>query len=204
MLSPEFLLTALVVALIPGTGVIYTVSSGLFYGVRASVAAAFGCTLGVVPHLLASILGLSLVLQLSATVFQGLKLAGAFYLLYLAWALWREQGALSFGSASPEQSLRQIVVKAVLLNVLNPKLTVFFFAFLPLAVSPDAVSPLAALLFLSFVFMLVTLAVFLGYGLVASHFRQRVAHSPKFIGWLRRSFAAAFAVLGVKLALTTR
>ena len=204
MLSPEFLLTALVVALIPGTGVIYTVSSGLFYGFRASALAAFGCTLGVVPHLLASILGLSFILQLSAAVFQGLKFAGALYLLYLAWTMWREQGALSFRPALSEQTSRQIVVKAVLLNLLNPKLILFFFAFLPLAISPEAASPLAQLFFLSLVFMLVTLVIFLGYGLLASRFRQHVAGSPKITRWLRRSFAVAFAALGLKLALTSR
>ena len=204
MLSPEFLLTSLVVALIPGTGVIYTVSSGLFYGLRASIAAAFGCTLGVVPHLLASILGLSFILQLSASVFQGLKFAGVVYLLYLAWTLWREHGALSFNSAPPKQNTRQIVVKAVLLNVLNPKLTLFFFAFLPLAISPNAASPLVQLLRLSLVFMLVTLVVFLGYGVLASRVRQYVVNSPSIIVWLRRSFAAVFALLGTKLALASR
>ncbi len=204
MLNPEFLLTSLVIALIPGTGVIYTVSSGLFYGTRGSIAAAFGCTLGVVPHLLASILGLSLIFQLSAVFFQGLKVVGALYLLYLAWALWREQGALSFRSAAPEQNSRQIVVKAVLLSVLNPKLTVFFFAFLPLSISPDAASPLAELIFLSSIFMLVTLFVFLGYGVLASRVRNRVVGSPRVVVWLRRSFAVVFAVFGVKLALSTR
>lgn len=204
MLNPEFLLTSLVIALIPGTGVIYTVSSGLFYGTRGSIAAAFGCTLGVVPHLLASILGLSLIFQLSAVFFQGLKVAGALYLLYLAWALWREQGALSFRSAAPEQNSRQIVVKAVLLSVLNPKLTVFFFAFLPLSISPDAASPLAELIFLSSIFMLVTLFVFLGYGVLASRVRNRVVGSPRVVVRLRRSFAVVFAIFGVKLALSTR
>ena len=181
MFGPEFVLTSLVVALIPGNGVMYTVSSGLFYGTRASGVAAFGCTLGVVPHLLASILGLSLMLHLSAALFQGLKFAGALYLLYLAWTMWREHGALSFGSATPEQSARQIIVKAVLLNLLNPKLTLFFFAFLPLSISPDAASPLVELLLLSFVFMLLTLFVFLGYGLLASHVRNQVARCPKVI-----------------------
>ena len=203
MPSHEFLLTSLVVALIPGTGVMYTVSSGLFYGFRASVVAAVGCTLGVVPHLLASILGLSFVLQLSATVFQGLKFVGALYLLYLAWALWRERGALPF-DAAPKQSTRQIVVKGVLLNVLNPKLTLFFFAFLPLSISPGTASPLAQLLQLSLVFMVITFVVFALYGALASRVRQRAVHSPKVIAWLRRSFAVAFAVLGLKLALTSR
>ncbi len=204
MFSPEFLLTSLVVVLVPGTGTVYTVSTGLFYGPRASLAAALGCTLGIVPHLLASVLGLSFVLHMSALVFQGLKYAGAAYLLYLAWAMWRDRGALSFGSASPERSARQIIVRAILLNLLNPKLTLFFFAFLPLAISPDAASPLAQLLGLSLVFMAITLAVFAVYGVLASSVRERVARSPKVIVWLRRSFAAAFAALGVRLAATDR
>ena len=203
MPSTEFLLTSLIVALIPGTGVIYTVSSGLFYGFRASVVAAFGCTLGVLPHLLASILGLSFLLQLSATFFQGLKVAGAVYLLYLAWTLWRERGALSF-EAVPEQTAGQLVIRGVLLNVLNPKLTLFFFAFLPLSISQGAGSPLAQLLQLSLVFMLITFAVFALYGALASRVRQRAVQSPEAIIWLRRSFAAAFAVLGLRLALTSR
>lgn len=202
--SPEFLLTSLIVVLIPGTGTIYTVSTGLFYGWRASVAAALGCTLGIVPHLLASILGLSFILHMSAVVFQGLKFAGALYLLYLAWAMWRERGSLSFDGAAPERSARQIIVKAVLLNVLNPKLTLFFFAFLPLSVSQGTASPLLELLLLSAVFMLLTLVVFVIYGVLASGVRKRVVGSPGAIVWLRRSFAAAFAALGVRLALTDR
>ena len=203
MLSTEFLLTSFVVALIPGTGVMYTVSSGLFYGFRASIVAALGCTLGIIPHLLVSILGLSFILQLSTTVFQGLKVVGALYLLYLAWTLWRERGALPF-DAAPKQSTRQIVVKGVLLNVLNPKLTLFFFAFLPLSISPGTASPFAQLLQLSLVFMVITFVVFTLYGALASRARQHVVRSPKVIAWLRRSFAVAFAVLGLELVLTSR
>ena len=204
MFSLEFLLTSLIVVLIPGTGTVYTVSTGLFYGRRASIAAAVGCTAGIIPHLLASLLGLSFVLHMSAVVFQGLKLAGAIYLLYLAWAMWREQGALSFDSASPEKNSRQVAIKAVLLNLLNRKLTLFFFAFLPLSISPNASSPLVELLMLSLVFMLITLIVFSVYGVLASGVRKHVVNSPRIIVWLRRSFAAALAALGVRLALTDR
>lgn len=202
MLSPEFLLTTLIVVLVPGTGTLYTVSTGLFHGSRASLAAALGCTLGIVPHLLASILGLSFILNLSATLFSGLKWLGALYLLYLAWAMWRDQGGLAFGSSSTETNARQIIVKAVLLNLLNPKLTLFFFAFLPLSLSPDARSPLAELLGLSLVFMALTLVVFALYGVLASSVRTFVVSSPKLLLWLRRSFAVSFAALGLRLAVT--
>jgi len=203
MFSPEFLLTSLIVVLIPGTGTVYTVSTGLFYGWRASLAAAVGCTAGIIPHLLASILGLSFILHMSAVVFQGLKFAGALYLLYLAWAMWRDHGVLSFGAAVPQNAL-QIALKAVFLNLLNPKLTLFFFAFLPLSISPQASSPLAELLLLSLVFMAITLTVFAVYGVLASSVRRHVVDSPGVIVWLRRSFAATFALLGVRLATTDR
>lgn len=204
MLSPEFLLTSLIVVLVPGTGTLYTVSTGLFYGWRAGVAAAVGCTVGIIPHLLASTLGLSFVLHMSATVFGGLKVAGALYLLHLAWALWREQGALSFPSAAPERRTGQVITKAVLLNLLNPKLTLFFFAFLPRSVPQGSASPLAWLVVLSAVFMALTLVVFVLYGVLASRQRAYVADSQRIVTRLRQSFAVTFAVLGVSIALTDR
>ncbi len=204
MFSTTFLLTSLVVALIPGTGAIYTVSTGLFRGRRASIAAALGCTAGIIPHLLASILGLSFILHMSALVFQGIKFAGAAYLLYLAWATWRERGGLEFRADSTEAGSRQIIIKAVLLNLLNPKLTLFFFAFLPHFVSSGSASPVPQFLGLSLVFMAVTFLVFAVYGLLASSIRTYVANSPRVLVWLRRSFAAVFAGLSVELALADR
>ncbi|NOK58551.1 MAG: LysE family translocator [Chloroflexi bacterium AL-W] len=202
MFSAEFLLTSLIVVLIPGTGVIYTISTGLFHGWRASVAAAIGCTAGIIPHLLASILGLSFILHMSAVAFQTIKLAGVLYLLYLAWALWRDTGGMTFDSASPQHNLWQIALKAVLINILNPKLTIFFFTFLPLFITPNTTSPITELFLLSLVFMALTLAVFVLYGVLASRVRSYVMQSPKAIIWLRRSFAAMFAGLGIRLALT--
>jgi threonine/homoserine/homoserine lactone efflux protein len=202
VISPEFLLTSLIVVLIHGTGTLYTVSTGLFYGARASFAAALGCTLGIVPHLLASILGLSLILHTSATLFSGLKWLGVGYLLYLAWMMWRDDSGFAFSAASSEQSPWRIVSKAVLLNLLNPKLTLFFFAFLPLSLSPNARSPLLELLTLSLVFMAMTLLIFALYGVLASRVRRTVVNSPKAMRWLQKSFAAAFAALGLRLALT--
>ena len=204
MFSTTFLLTSLVVALIPGTGAIYTVSTGLFRGRRASLAAALGCTLGIVPHLLASILGLSFILHMSALAFQGLKFAGAAYLLYLAWATWNDRGGLEFSAARTELGAGRIIFKAVLLNLLNPKLTLFFLAFLPHFVSSGSASPVPQFLGLSLVFMAVTFLVFVVYGLLASSIRNWVVNSPRALALLRRSFAAIFAGLSVELALTDR
>jgi threonine/homoserine/homoserine lactone efflux protein len=202
MVSQAFLLTSLIVILMPGTGTVYTISTGLLQGRRASIAAALGCTAGILPHMTASILGLSVVLHMSAMVFQGLKIVGAIYLLYLAWATWHDRTAFSFDAGSANRSRRQIIVKAILLNVLNPKLTVFFFAFLPLFLTPNTASPTLELLLLSAVFMGLTFIVFALYGIVASSVRSSVVRSPRVLSGLRRSFAAAFAGLAVHLAVT--
>jgi len=202
MLSTEFLLTSLVVVLMPGTGVIYTVSTGLFKGARASVAAAFGCTAGIIPHLLASILGLSAILHMSSLAYQTVKFAGAAYLLYLAWSMWRETGGLNFKNPDQKRGWRQIALKGILINILNPKLSLFFLAFLPLFVSPAATSPTLQMFGLSAVFMAMTLAIFILYGLSAHAVRARIVRSPKLVQWLQRSFAAAFAAVGIKLAMT--
>lgn len=202
MFNTEFLLTSLVVVLIPGTGVIYTVSTGLFLGRRASIAAAFGCTLGIIPHLSACILGLSAILHMSAVAFQCIKFAGAIYLLYLAWSMWRETGALVFNPPPSKNGLRQIATRGFLLNILNPKLSIFFLAFLPLFVSSNTSSPMFELLILSIVFMAMTLIIFILYGVSANGVSRYIVNSPRVIVWIQRSFAATFAALGVKLAMT--
>src|SRR5215207_8199334 len=141
MINPEFLLASLVVVLIPGTGVVYTITTGLTLNWRASIAAALGCTLGIVPHILASILGLSALLNMSAQVFSVLKIAGSLYLLTLAWKMWREAVTLELDQKATAASALQIAVKGIVINLLNPKLTLFFFAFLPLFVSQESASP---------------------------------------------------------------
>jgi threonine/homoserine/homoserine lactone efflux protein len=204
MITVQFLVTSLVVVLIPGTGVVFTVSTALLRGRRASVFAAFGCTAGIVPHLLATVLGLAALMHTSAVAFQMLKFAGVVYLLYLAYATWRDKSAFAVEEAAPESTAMGLVVRAILLNILNPKLTIFFLAFLPQFVEHGASSPLAQLLLLSGVFMAMTFAVFVAYGLLAHAFRRVVIESPRVQSWLRRAFAVTFAGLGAQLALSER
>ncbi len=202
MLSTEFFLTSLVVVLVPGTGVIYTVSTGLVHRWKASIVAAFGCTAGILPHLAVSILGLSAILHMSALVYQVLKLAGALYLLYLAWGMWRDTGSLKLDQSSKDMNPRQLVLKGILINILNPKLTLFFFAFLPLFVSPDAVSPTKEMVGLSAIFMGMTFIIFALYGILASGISKYLVNSPKAIRGMQRSFALIFVGLAAKLALS--
>ena len=204
LITPEFLITSLIVVLAPGTGVVYTVSTGLVQGRKASIFAALGCTAGIVPHLLATVLGLAAIMHTSALAFQVLKYAGVAYLFYVAYATWKDRSAFAVDGSVARASAASIVAKAFLLNILNPKLTIFFLAFLPQFVEPGASQPLFNLLVLSAVFMAMTFAVFVLYGVVAHTFRRFVIESPTVQTGLRRGFTAGFAGLGVKLALTER
>jgi threonine/homoserine/homoserine lactone efflux protein len=202
--SIDFLLTSLVIIVSPGTGVLYTLAAGLSRGSRASVVAAFGCTLGIVPHMAAAIMGLAALLHASALAFQTFKYVGVAYLLYMAWSALKERGALRVEQEVGARSTIQVTVNAILINILNPKLSIFFFAFLPQFVNAHEPRPLSRMLVLSAVFMLLTFVVFVGYGVLAASIRDRVISRPRVLTWMRRTFAAAFVALGAKLALSDR
>ena len=204
MISIEFLITSFIVVLIPGTGVLYTVATGLFIGKRESFFAAVGCTLGIIPALLASVLGLAAIFHTSALAFQVVKYAGVAYLLYLAWVMWRSSSPLSLENTHSRAKPGSIALRGFLLNILNPKLSIFFLAFLPQFVSPQVQQPLLNMLVLGMVFMLMTLVVFVVYGLMASSFSTFVVRSEKVSLTIQRVFAGGFAALGLKLALSER
>ncbi len=203
-MSIDFLITTLIVVISPGTGVLFTLATGLSRGGRASIVAAFGCTLGIIPHMAAAIMGLAALLHTSALAFETLKYAGVAYLLYMAWQTLKEHGALKIEAQTGARSSWQVIVHAILINILNPKLTIFFFAFLPQFVGADEAAPLARMLELSGVFMLLTFVVFVGYGLFAAAIRSHVISRPRVLAWMRRTFAAAFVALGAKLAFADR
>jgi threonine/homoserine/homoserine lactone efflux protein len=203
-LSVAFLVTSLIVVASPGTGVIYTLAAGLTRGPRASIVAAFGCTLGIVPHMAAAILGLSALLHASAVAFRTFKVLGVAYLLFMAWSALREKGVLKVEGQVGARSALQVTATAIAINILNPKLSIFFLAFLPQFVSATDLHPLARMLELSAVFMLLTFVVFVGYGLFAAAIRDHVIFRPRVLTWMRRTFAGAFVALGAKLAFADR
>lgn len=204
-MSIEFLIAALIVVLTPGTGVVYTVATGLSLGRRASVAAAVGCTLGIVPAIAAAAVGLAAVLHASAVLFFIVKAMGVVYLLYLAWQTLRQSGPLAMADQAPSvRSYYGIAQTGCLINVLNPKLSAFFLAFLPQFIDPVAGSTALQIVWLGGVFMLMTLIAFIGYGVFAAETGERVLRSPVVLKWMRRTFAAAFAGFGLRLALSER
>jgi threonine/homoserine/homoserine lactone efflux protein len=204
MFTTEFLLTSLIVVLIPGTGVIYTISTGLFIGKKESIIAALGCTAGIIPHLLATILGLSAILHTSAIAFSIVKYIGVAYLLYLAYSMWKENGMVQMDEGTANNGLLNIGTKGFLINILNPKLSIFFLAFLPQFVSPNSITPLNDMLILSFSFMLMTFIVFVIYGVFANKARIFIINSPKIMLRVQRTFASIFLLFSAKLAMAER
>jgi threonine/homoserine/homoserine lactone efflux protein len=202
--SLAFLLTSLVVVATPGTGALFTIAAGLSRGRRASLVAAVGCTLGIVPHMVAAIAGLAALLHASSVAFATLKYLGVAYLLVLAWRTLRDRTPLVVDEQAAAKSDLRVIGDAVLINLLNPKLTIFFFAFLPQFVDPGQPSTTAHMVVLSGVFMGLTLGVFAAYGLFAAAVRTHVISRPRVVTWMRRTFAASYAVLAGRLALADR
>jgi threonine/homoserine/homoserine lactone efflux protein len=202
--SIAFLVTTLIVVVTPGAGVVFTLSAGLSRGGRAGVIAAVGCTLGIIPHMVATITGLAALLNASALAFQVVKYLGVAYLLYMAWATVRNRAAIVVARETAAPSAATVIGSAVLVNLLNPKLTVFFVAFLPQFVSADGPDALPQMVALNGVFMLLTFVVFAGYGVLAAAVRDHVIARPRVMTWLRRVFAGSFVGLGVNLALASR
>ena len=197
----DFLVTSLIIVASPGTGVLLTVAAGLSHGTRSALFAALGCTLGILPHLLAATTGLAVIFRTHAMAFDAMKYAGVGYLLYMAWASLKASGPLN---VTPEASARSdcaVIRDAILANLLNPKLSIFFFAFLPQFIRHDEQDPMQRMLALSLVFMAMSFAVFLIYGVFAASVRDRVLSRPQVLIWMQRGFALAFVALGLKLAL---
>lgn len=202
MISYGFILTSLIVVLIPGTGVIYTVSTGIAGSKKDSIAAALGCTAGIVPHLLVSIVGLSAIFHMSALIFQTIKIIGVVYLLYLGWSMIKDKNGLIINDDFKEKNTLKIILKAVLINLLNPKLTIFFFSFLPQFIMNNEIAYTYQMIILSIVFMVLTLIVFILYGVLANYFKRLIVTSPKLTHQIQQLFGFVFIGLAIKLAFS--
>ncbi|RNL61274.1 LysE family translocator [Nocardioides marmoriginsengisoli] len=203
-MSLTFLITALVIVATPGTGALYTIAAGLTRGTRAALLAAFASTLGTVPHLVAAITGLAALLHASGVAFETIKYLGVGYLLWMAWNTWRDRGVLTVEAESAPRSWRSVLVTGVTINLLNPKLTLFFIAFLPQFVPAGSAHATWHMLALSGIFMALTFVVFALYGACAALLRDQVLARPVIVDRIRKTFAVCFAGLGARLAFESR
>lgn len=208
-MSITFLLTSLLIVVMPGTGVLYVVSAGLNRGTRAALWAGLACTLGTLPHLIVAVSGLAALLHATPLVFTVVTSVGVAYLVYLAWATWRDKTPLvappgAATSAASPAKMSRVLRDGIAMNLLNPKLTTFFLAFLPQFVRPNGPHPGLTMLGLGLVFVVLTAVVFTGYGVGAAAARERIFTRPRVVQRLRRVFALSFLALGAKLALAGR
>jgi len=201
-MSLAFLVTAFVVVLTPGTGALLSVAAGLRNGPRHGLVTAFGCTLGIVPHLVAAVTGAAALLRAGGTAFEVVRFLGMAYLLWTAWSLWRDTGVLRPGNGRNRTSPTRTVVSAVLANLLNPKLTIFFFVFLPQFVPPRAEHPVARMTGLCLVFMAMTFVVFALYGVLAGLAGDRLLRRPSAVRRLQRVFSLSLVGVAGRLAAT--
>jgi threonine/homoserine/homoserine lactone efflux protein len=203
-MTPGFMLTTLIVVASPGAGALFTIAAGIARGWRASLVAAFACTLGIVPHVIAAVTGLAAIMHASALAFSIVKWFGVAYLLYLAWKTFRDQSMFDVETGTTQISTLRVIGSGVLVNTLNPKLTIFFFAFLPQFVAPGSADAVASMIWLSAIFMAVTLVVFSVYGVFGAALRRQVISRPRVVSWIRRSFGATYLVLAGRLAVQSR
>ncbi|WP_319529150.1 LysE family translocator [uncultured Cohaesibacter sp.] len=207
-MSFEFFITSFFVVITPGTGMIYTLATTLGYGFRSGLLAALGGTLSIISHIAAAILGLAALLHASAMAFQIVKFAGVAYLIYMAYKMLKDKEQLNAESLASEEregrTARVIIRDGILLNLLNPKLSIFFLAFLPQFIDVDVANPVFEMAGLGAIFMLMTFLVFALVSFAAASVRDRVLSRPAIMAWLKRGFAATFVMLGARLALTDR
>ena len=197
-----FIGAAFVLVIAPGPDMAYMLARTVAQGRAAGFLAAAGINAGAYVHVCASVVGLTAVLAASSFAFTVIKWAGAGYLVWMGYRALTSKGEALKVEGAPTQKLRRrsIFWQGFWSDVLNPKVAIFFLAFLPQFVSVDDSNPLVRMLLLSAAFMLMTFVVFVGYGLFAASIRDHVISRPRVLTWMRRTFAAAFVALGARLA----
>lgn len=198
-----FIITSLVIILLPGIGVTYTISTGITKGRKESIIAALGCTAGIIPHLIVSIGLSSLLIKINENAFNLVKVVGALYLLYLGIEMILSKSKLDFNNKIMENRTRTILCRGIMINLLNPKLTLFFFAFLPQYISSNCKSYIVESAMLGIAFMLITFLVFAGYGMLASLIKTLITKSPQRLQHMQQLFGIIFVAFAIEIAISS-
>ena len=200
----SFFSVAILLTLAPGPDILFVIAQSVSQGKHAGIATALGLCTGLLVHISAAVLGVSAVIYQSALAFSVVKYAGAVYLLYLAWQAFRERDeGLSFGRQKP-MAYASLYKKGIVMNVLNPKVSLFFLALQPQFVDPSAGQIPQQMLVLGVIFLVQALAVFTLVSIGAEKLRQWLsAHTAitRRIHWLK---GAIFALIGIQIAVSER
>jgi threonine/homoserine/homoserine lactone efflux protein len=196
-----FLPVSVALTLAPGPDILFLITQGSSRGPKAGLVTALGLAAGNLVHTLAAVLGISVIFQTSELAFEGLKIAGALYLLYLAWQALRHRKQGPDLSHTDAASGTALFMRGVLMNVLNPKVALFFLAFLPQFVNPESGAVWSQMLALGLIFTLQVVVVFGLIGLTAGVIRERLlaGRMSAFAGWSPYLVAGIFIALALRL-----
>ncbi|NGQ93774.1 LysE family translocator [Brevibacillus sp. SYP-B805] len=196
-----FLAACVLLTLMPGPDILFVIMQSISQGRKAGIATALGLCSGVTVHTLAAALGISAIIAQSAALFHALKVAGACYLLYLAWQAVREGHSALTAEAVPQLPLPELYKRGILMNVLNPKVSLFFLAFLPQFVTPGAGSAAMQMIVLGLLFMLQAIVIFTIVAVFAGSLGRKLFDNPRIGRYVNLAKAGLFAFIGIRLVL---
>ncbi|MGD0586841.1 MAG: LysE family translocator [Oryzomonas sp.] len=198
-----FLGASIALSLAPGPDNIFVVTQGIARGRKAAIVTALGMCSGISVHTTAAAFGISALFYSSLVAFTIIKYAGAAYLLYLAWRTLRERAAIRLAKADDRPGAA-LFKRGFIMNVLNPKVAMFFLAFLPQFVTPKASHFALQMLFLGFIFMLQAIVIFCLIGYFSGSIGNLILTRPRIGKYLDFMTAGVFTSLGIRLALAER
>lgn len=199
-----FVAASVALTLLPGPDIIFVLTQSISRGKLAGMATASGLCTGLLFHTSAAAMGVSAILYRSALAFSILKYAGAVYLLYLAFKALKEGEALISSNASEERNISLLYRRGIFMNLLNPKVSLFFLAFLPQFVNLEAGNVPSQMIFLGIVFLVQALIVFFLVSVLAGYISIRILERPGIGKYVNRAKAGIFSVIGLELALSSR
>jgi len=200
-----FIGASFILCLVPGPDNIYVLTQGMTKSKKAAVVTTLGLTTGLVIHTTAAALGISAIFKTSEIAFDIVKYAGACYLLYIAYQAYKyrdEPLDLSVQNSSIE--LRKLYIKGFIMNILNPKVSIFFLAFLPQFVSPSSGSVTLQMISLGLIFMVMTIVVFSSIGIAGNLLSSKLLEQPSIVKYMNILTSFVLGGLGLKLALSSQ
>lgn len=199
-----FIAVSMLLTIAPGPDILYVITQSITRGKRAGIATALGLSTGLIVHTTAAAFGVSAILQQSAIAFTILKYAGAIYLFFLAWKAFQEKEHLLSDKPVQNKGTGSLYRQGIYMNILNPKVGLFFLAFLPQFVNSNAGNSSEQMVLLGILFMLQTIIIFSTVATFAGIFSNKILSRPNIAKYINYVKCSVFALIGIKLVLTDR
>ena len=198
-----FFFATLLVVIAPGPGMLFVISRSIAGGRKAGIVSALGASAGIAVHILAAGFGLSLILIATETGFRIMKWVGGIYLIFLAWKAFTHRQALTLESGKDDTGHTSVFWQGLLVNALNPKVALFFIAFIPQFVNPASGSVSVQMMVLGTIFMVLTVIIFSAYGISAAIIRRWLIERPRVNRLIDWATGSLFVFLGIRMVGAT-